>query len=251
MQLGGSSCSLSTAISLSATAVQASNGQSPLSRLSETPEGSDNPSTTTPKRYSGFFGFFLILALGSLMAMLVSRYMSYSRDCLMGDWIDIGACSVTCGGGTITQKRYVAHHDPRCAPDNSTDQTRQVACNTQRCPIPAGCCKVCDLACTRDTCKEIVDIDEGAVTCSLNAINGDGITWDSQVYGHPVQWQWRFSCPVVHCVDDRKRMVQLIDNKTLWSVEHGDYNITWHEATKRCLGDYALHLGLHVNTSGM
>jgi hypothetical protein len=55
-------------------------------------------------------------------------------DCVVGDWFTTVECSATCGTGTMTQIRPVTTDDENGGVPCPA-LTRQVACNTQACPI--------------------------------------------------------------------------------------------------------------------
>merc|ERR1711972_546193 len=92
----------------------------------------------------------------------------------------------------------------------------------------------------------------GAASCTFDDVakmlgNGVLLSWYAVVFGREVRWRWRFSCQGVHCLEERKRMVELADLANVWRTEHGDYTYGFEEATRRCLDEYAQHLGFSVN----
>merc|ERR1719192_1620998 len=59
-------------------------------------------------------------------------------DCVMSDWADSGACSATCGGGTMTQTRTVVTEASNGGTACPTSLSQTKACNTQDCPTSSS-----------------------------------------------------------------------------------------------------------------
>ena len=65
-------------------------------------------------------------------------------DSSLTEWVDEGACSLTCGGGVQRQVRSCVNDDnevcgaPFC---NGASEERFLDCNTQECPIPDCTCE--------------------------------------------------------------------------------------------------------------
>jgi len=55
-------------------------------------------------------------------------------DCVVGEWFDTTGCSTSCGTGTKTQNRPVLVDDENGG-QSCPALVRQVACNTQECPV--------------------------------------------------------------------------------------------------------------------
>jgi len=72
-------------------------------------------------------------------------------DCVWGNWTALGACSVSCGGGNMTQTR--SSSGPQFGGANCTGPSSNItSCNTQPCPIdcvwgPFGAFGPCSVSC--------------------------------------------------------------------------------------------------------
>eukprot|EP00054_Salpingoeca_dolichothecata_P028004 m.209296 g.209296 ORF g.209296 m.209296 type:complete len:1563 (-) comp26099_c1_seq1:290-4978(-) len=69
----------------------------------------------------------------SLLTGPTVGFQRVPQDCILSDYQDVGQCSVTCGGGTVSQTKVVlqpASSDGQC----ETITPRTVECNTDFCP---------------------------------------------------------------------------------------------------------------------
>jgi hypothetical protein len=78
-------------------------------------------------------------------------------DCVLGNWVDTGDCSKTCGGGLREQAKPVLVATDFDGKECDTELNRLVACNEQACPVDCVVGKwtndgVCDKVRPCDVC---------------------------------------------------------------------------------------------------
>jgi len=132
----------------------------------------------------------------------VKIYKISSIDCV-GDYVNIGVCSTTCGPGTQQQEYKISQSSENGGASCSITQhdTRNISCNITPCPIDCegsfGDYETCSVGCGGGTQSRTYTITKGAQHGGTDCLYSNGYTEEKECNTGP--------CPI-HCNGDFKTL---------------------------------------------